>query len=59
MEYLVTITDFNSHITSSFATCSPPKINYCGGYLGITGMKGLVKIGSNFSIEVKEVKDSK
>lgn len=59
MNYLVTITDFSFGITSSFTTCSPPKINYCGGYLGITGMKGFVKIGSNFSIEVKEVKDSK
>ena len=56
------MTDFNSDIVSSFkgsfTTCSLPKINYCNGYIGITGMKGLLKIGSNFSIEIKEVKES-
>lgn len=57
MLYKVTIKDCCTGITSSFTTCSEPKINYCGGYLGVTGMRGFVKIGSNFSIEVKEVKE--
>ena len=58
MLYKVTITDCTSGITSLFVTCSQPKINYCGGYLGVTGMRGFIKIGSNFSIEVKEVKET-
>ena len=57
MIYKVIVTDCDSEMTSLFVTCSPPIINYCGGYLGITGMKGFIKIGSNFRIEVKEVKD--
>lgn len=57
MLYEITFTDCCTGITSSFTTCSPPTINYCGGYLGITGMRGFVKIGSNFRIEVKEVKE--
>ena len=55
--YEVTVRDCNTGITSSFLTCSQPKINYCGGYLVVTGMRGFIKIGSNFSIEVKEVKE--
>lgn len=61
MMYEVIITDYSScfknEFKTSFITCSQPKINYCGGYLCVTGLRGFIKIGSNFSIEVKEVKE--
>lgn len=55
MTYEITITNIDTEAKESFETVSLPMINYCNGYLTITSMIGVRRVGSNFSIDIEEV----
>lgn len=57
MKYKITITNIETEARESFETVALPMINYCNGYLTVTSMLGVRRVGSNFSIDIEYVKE--